>query len=100
MLNEALRLIRVFHDLNQREAAEKLEISNSYLSEIESGKKIPNTELIERYARVFDLPVSSIWFFYEHLEAGTQPDTLQHAKGVIAEKVLSFLRIVEMRSEF
>lgn len=99
MLNEALRLIRVFHDLKQHEAAEKLGISKSYLSEIESGKKIPNTELIGKYARVFDLPVSSIWFFNEHLQAGTKPGVLERAKGVIAEKVLSFLRLAEMRSK-
>ena len=39
MLSEALRLIRVFHDLKQTELADRLGVSKSYLSEIESGEE-------------------------------------------------------------
>ena len=53
MLSEALRLIRVFHDMKQTELADRLSISNSYLSEIEGGKKQPKIELIQRYSSEF-----------------------------------------------
>lgn len=71
MLGEALRLIRVFHDLKQNELAERLDISQSHLSDIERCRKVPSQEIVARYAEEFDLPVSSIWFFDEKLTEGT-----------------------------
>ena len=56
MLTEALRLIRVFHDMKQNELATHLGISKSHLSEIESGKKQPSLQLIERYSSEFGIP--------------------------------------------
>ena len=97
MLSEALRLIRVFHDLKQNELAERLSISQSFLSEIESGKKTPTNELIAKYANEFDLPISSIWFFDENLNSGTSTSALDKAQGIIADKVLDFLRVIERR---
>lgn len=97
MIGEALRLIRVFHDLKQSELAERLDISQSHLSDVERGKKGPSPELIERYSKEFHVPVSSIWFFDEHLENGLKPSTLDRARGVIADKVLDFLRAIESR---
>ncbi|MFT6659347.1 helix-turn-helix transcriptional regulator [Maritalea sp.] len=95
MLSEALRLIRVFHDLKQNELAERLDISQSFLSEIENGKKAPSNELVAKYATEFDLPISSIWFFDENLIAGTSKKNLDKAQGIIADKILDFLRMVE-----
>ena len=97
MLSEALRLIRVFHDLKQTELARRLGVSQSYLSDIERGRKTPSNELVARYAEEFDLPVSSIWFFDEKLAEGAPPKVIDRARGVIADKVLDFLRIVERR---
>ena len=51
MLGEALRLIRVFHDLKQSELAERLEISQSHLSDIERCRKVPSQEIVSRYAK-------------------------------------------------
>lgn len=99
MIGEALRLIRVYHDLKQSNLAECLGISQSHLSEIERGKKAPSGDLIERYSKKFHLPVSSIWFFDEHLTEGVKPSTLDRARGVIADKVLDFLRIIENRRQ-
>ena len=99
MIGEALRLIRIYHDLKQSDLAGRLGLSQSHLSEIERGKKAPSGELIERYSKEFRLPVSSIWFFDEHLTEGVRPSTLDRARGVIADKVLDFLRIVESRRQ-
>ena len=97
MLGEALRLIRVFHDLKQNELAEQLGVSQSHLSDVERGSRTPSNELIRRYAQEFDLPISSIWFFDEKLTDGASPRVINKARGVIADKVLDFLRIVELR---
>ena len=94
MLGEALRLIRVFHDLKQVETAAKLGISKSYLSEIESGGKEPTLQLIARYAEVFGLPVSSILFFAESIDKASPRE---RARQMVAGKVLALLRFLDER---
>lgn len=72
-LPNALRLLRLHHDLSQREAAQKLGISPSYLSEIESGTKEPTLGLLNTYALMFNVPASSILFFAENIKVTCQP---------------------------
>lgn len=95
MLGEALRLIRVYHDLKQKEAAERVGVSTSYISEIERGTKTPTLEVIEKYSRQFDIPVSSIMFFSESLERGGSMDT---ARTFVAGKVLALMQFLEARA--
>ena len=95
MLNEALRLIRVFHDLKQTETALKLGVSKSYLSEIEHGHKVPTLDLLGKYEKAFDIPLSSIIFFSEEMASG---DPASKAKFFVASKVLSMLQFIEQRS--
>lgn len=71
MLGRALKLLRKLNELSQADLAKRLGISSPYLSQIESGKRIPTIELVEKYAAVFELPVSTIWLFSERLEANT-----------------------------
>ncbi len=99
MLSEALRLLRVFHDMKQGELAERLELSKSYISEIENGNRTPSLEVIEKYADFFSVPVSSIMFFSEQLEIkdGDKPRG-GGARKVIASKILNFLKLVEERT--
>lgn len=68
MINEALRLLRVFHDLKAVDLAKKLKISQSYLSEIETGKKTPSLELIDKYSVIFKIKPSTILFFSEEID--------------------------------
>lgn len=96
MLNEALRLIRVYHDAKQGDVAERLGISKSYLSEIEKGRKKPTLEIIERYSSVFGIPVSSIMFFSEHIEDGRP---LKNVRLAVAGKIVKLLKFIEVRSD-
>jgi transcriptional regulator with XRE-family HTH domain len=99
VISEALRLIRVFHDLKQKDLADRLGISKSHLSEVESGKKQPRVELIERYSSEFGIPPSSILFFAESLKnPGESAAAVEKARGVIAHKVLNFLQLIEYRT--
>ena len=99
VLAEALRLIRIFHDMKQNELAAHLGISGSHLSEIESGKKQPTLKLVEHYSSEFEIPVSSILFFSEKLENPSGSSvSASRARGVIARKVITFLQLVESRS--
>jgi len=96
MLGEALRLIRVYHDLKQKEVAERLKISPQYLSEIEKGHKVPTLDVIQRYSDTFNLPVSSIMFFAETVEGKT---TLDRARAFVAGKMVGLLQFLEARAE-
>ncbi|GAA6614413.1 helix-turn-helix transcriptional regulator [Scytonema sp. NUACC26] len=95
MLNTALKMIRVFHDLTQKELAEKLGISKSYLSEIESGKKTPTLELLHQYSEAFDIPVSSIMFFSESLNKDVKTEKL---RTFVSSKILALLNFIAERS--
>ena len=95
MINEALRLLRVFHDLKQFEMAKKLDISKSHISEIERGIKSPSLDLIERYASEFNIPISSIMFFAEKISTAKNGG---NAKAKIASKVLNILKFVERKA--
>lgn len=96
MINEALRLIRVFHDLKQFELADRLGVSKSHISEVEKGVKSPSLDLIERYAKEFKLPVSSIMFFAEELPQAKGGDRV---RSKIAGKVIDILRFVERKAD-
>ena len=88
MQSDALRLVRVFHDMTQTALAEKLQISKSYLSEIEKGEKKKVTlDILERYASVFNIPVSSLDFFAEQMDEG-KPEKV---RALVAGKVLKML---------
>ena len=69
MLNQVLSLLRIYHQVSQTSLAKYLEISNSHLSEIEHGIKTPSIELLTKYSKTFTLPLSSIFFFAELIEA-------------------------------
>jgi transcriptional regulator with XRE-family HTH domain len=67
-LGKILKHIRVFNDLTQLELSKKLNISRSYISEIESGKKIPTLEVLKDYSVNFKIALSAIMLFAENYE--------------------------------
>ncbi len=91
MLGEALRLIRVFHDSKTGELAKALDISPSYISEIESGKKTPSLDTLKKYADYFDTTISAIMFFAEDLDK----DKKEPVKATARKKLIKFLQIIE-----
>lgn len=99
MLNEALRLLRVFHDLKQAELAERLGVSKSYISELEKGNRNPSLDVIQKYADSFSLPASSILFFSEELASQTDDTPItKKARSAIATKVINMLKVIEERT--
>jgi transcriptional regulator with XRE-family HTH domain len=95
MLHEALRLIRIFHDISQTELARRIRVSKSYLSEIEKGKKQPTLSLLEQYSKEFKLPMSSIMFFSEALEKNSFSE---RTRLKISQKVIALLNFIAERS--
>lgn len=89
MQHDALRLVRVFHDMSQTELAEQLGISKSYLSELEKGtKKKITLDLLTRYSQIFSIPVSSLVFFSEQVGEGRT----EHVRTAFAGKAVKMLQ--------
>ncbi len=68
MLNRALKAIRLYNKLKQKELASILKISRSHLSEVESGIKNASPKLLEAYSSFFDIPISGFYLISEALE--------------------------------
>ena len=94
MQNEALKLVRQFHRLNLTETANRLGISKSYLSLIENGHKQPTLELVEAYAKVFNMPVSQLMLFAEGLGDPRPGDRVRRAIAGKAVRMLQWLEEV------
>lgn len=91
LINDTLRLIRVYHNVKQKSLAEALGISPSHLSEVESGKKQVTLDLLEKYASHFRVPASSLLYFAEHRDASGG----KASDHPIARKVIKMLDWVE-----
>ncbi|MFI3300740.1 MAG: helix-turn-helix transcriptional regulator [Candidatus Gastranaerophilales bacterium] len=89
-LNEALRLIRVFHDKKIKDLAEELEVSSGYVTDIEKSNKKPSMDIIEKYAKVFNTTPSTLLFFSEELDKNKGP-----YKTAIRNKMLILLQALE-----
>lgn len=97
MLNNALRLVRVYHDLSQTEVAEKVGLSKSYVSEMESGEKKVSLAVLEKYSATFDIPVSSLMLFAERAEQGGRSDSV---RAYVAEKAVKMLEWIAGVSDY
>lgn len=88
MLNEALRLVRVFHDLNKTQAAERVGLSKSYVTELERGDKKVTLEVLQKYASGFNVSLSSLMFFAEQAADSSSGEKVRTA---VAGKVIKML---------
>ena len=93
MIHDALRLIRSYHNLKQSELATRLEVSQSHLSEVEAGRKQPTLDLLEKYSRTFDIPVSSILLFSEK-KGDTTAERLENYVGQKTLKMLDWVNMI------
>lgn len=93
MYDRALKLIRQYHRLSQAELADALNLSRSFVSELEKrGGKKPSIDVLERYASYFKIPVSSLLLFAEC----SGPSGMRETSRVFAaDKVLKMLEWLE-----
>lgn len=78
--------------MTQAELGKKLGITRSYISEIESGNKVPTLQLLQKYSQVFDVEVSAILFLAEQNDVG---NVKGKAKSFFRKAVLGFLEYVQ-----
>jgi transcriptional regulator with XRE-family HTH domain len=88
MINEALRLLRLYLGLSQKQMATELGLSQSMVSEIESGDKSISMETLERYSTNFGVRMSQLLFFAEELQ---HQNVTKRGKLIVASGVLALL---------
>lgn len=88
MINEALRLLRLYCRYSQAEMADRLSVAQSMVSEVERGRKNVTMDLLEAYSRAVDIRMSQLLFFAEEIEG--EP-IARRGQLIVAEKVLQLL---------
>lgn len=93
MIGETLKLLRVFNDYTTTEMAEQLNLSQSYVSELENGRKQPSLEILEKYAKIFDMRPSTLLLFSESLEKDREQTV--DKKQRVARAGMKLLKLLE-----
>lgn len=96
MISEALKLLRTYHNVSQQKLADMFGIYPSFISDLENGKKSPSMEMLGRYAKVFSIPISSIFLTAENLNKETVESTGHHH----AQKLISWKQDALFKAEF
>ena len=96
-MSETLKLLRIFFGYKSVEMAKKLNISQSFLSEVENGKKNATLELLNQYSKVLNIKVSTIVLLSESLE--NDKDSRKDIKHNIAGIGMRVLKILKENGE-
>lgn len=78
MIGDVLKRLRVIYGYKASEMCKMLNISPSYLSEIENGKKQPSLDHLRKYADIFGIKLSSLILLSE-----TYEEAEQEGKGAV-----------------
>ena len=68
-IGNTIRRLRKKKGINQIEFASKCNLSQTYLSQIESGKRIPTIETLNKISENLDIPMAIISFLSLNLES-------------------------------
>jgi len=77
MIGNTLKRMRSIYGYKATNMSEMLDISKSYLSEIENEKKQPSLELLQKYANIFGVKLSSLILLSEKFDSAEKENRLQ-----------------------
>jgi transcriptional regulator with XRE-family HTH domain len=92
MINDALRLVRLYWGMSQQQLAEVLGVSQSLVSDVETSRKGVSLDLLERYSHARGIRMSQLLFFAEEIEG--EP-IKRRGKLIFAERVLRLLETLK-----
>ena len=81
-------MLRLYCRFSQAEMANKVNVTQSLISDIEGGRKSVSMDLLESYSHAVNIKMSQLLFFAEEIEG--QP-VARRGQLIIAEKVLQIL---------
>lgn len=91
MIGDVLKRTRTIYGYKATEMSSMLGISTSYLSEIENNKKQPSLELLEKYAKIYGIRLSSLILLSENFE-----EAEKNGKGAVIIRNMMMHLIEEM----
>lgn len=68
MIGDILKRTRIIYGYKANKMSSELGISASYLSEIENNKKKPSLELLQKYADIYGIRLSSLILLSENMD--------------------------------
>ncbi len=88
--SRALRTLREVRRLKQKDLAEKAGLDASYVSQIESGKRIPSTSAVEAISNALGVPVALLMLFASDAEdlKGISPEKARQLEVRLLEILL------------
>lgn len=89
LVNESLRIIRRYWGKTQIELADELGVSQSYISEVEKGKREVTLGLLAKYSRALDVPMSTLLLFAENVDDAPK---IGRRQAYVAGKALKLLQ--------
>lgn len=96
-MSRILKLARTFNGLTQGDMARELGVAQSYISEVEAGKRPVSLQTIRRYAKVLDVPPSSLLFFMEQFDGEEQ--YVPAESGFLKDKALDLLAWLQEKAQ-
>jgi Predicted transcriptional regulators len=93
MIGDVLKRIRLIYGYKASEMSSLLGISNSYLSEIENNKKQPSLDLLNSYAKIYGIKLSSLILLAESFEEASSHNKAQE----LVKKTM--LRLIDLMSK-
>lgn len=92
MINDALRLLRLYFGMSQQEIAEAVGVSQSLVSDVEASRKNVSLDLLDKYSRSLGIKMSQLLFFAEEIEG----EPLKRRGNLfIADRVLKILELIK-----
>lgn len=64
-MKNSIKVQRAIHNLTQENLAKKIDVSRQTINAMEANKYVPSTVLALKIARVFKVPVESIFWLEE-----------------------------------
>lgn len=91
-MNRILKNLRIAHDFSLKDLAEKLNVSPSFVSQIERGVKKPNDQMLEKYSKVFCVSKEALKSFEQK-----EKDSINMSNVSLLYYMLD--KIIKMRGE-
>lgn len=86
-----LKKLRMIYGDTAKDFSGKINISPSYLSEIETGKKSPSLEILNNYAEILGLKVSTLILLAEDKKQINNESQAKKLIKPLMEKVISLM---------
>jgi len=77
--------------LNKVQVAERLGLSKSYVTELESGDKKVTLEVLQKYSDAFNIPMSSLMLFNERAHDSSLAESVRIQVSGKVVKMLNWL---------